>query len=189
VIAGVLFDGWADFGRVIGVGAAGYVLTVIAVRVAGKRTLAKLNAFDLVVTVALGSVLATIALSREVSLSEGAGAIGLLVVAQWFVSWASVHVSWFGTAVRAEPSIVYDRGRFDDAALTRNRVLRAEVVQAIRASGCGDLELVAVVVLETDGSLSVVTADRCDTRTALPSHESRSPTDPVATADTKGQHV
>jgi uncharacterized membrane protein YcaP (DUF421 family) len=40
-------------------------------RVSGKRTLAKMNAFDLVVTVALGSTLATILLSADVSLAEG----------------------------------------------------------------------------------------------------------------------
>ena len=45
---------------------------------------------------------------------------------------------------------------------------RGEVCQAIRSSGGGDLELVAAVGLETDGSLSVVAADRCRTASAMP---------------------
>jgi uncharacterized membrane protein YcaP (DUF421 family) len=168
VSASTWFDGWANVGRVIAVGAAAYVLMVVGLRVAGKRTLAKMNAFDLVVTVALGSVLATIALSRDVALTEGAVAIALLVAAQWAVSWLSVRTSWVARLVRAEATVVFRNGTFDSAALTRTRVLRAEVDQAIRASGFGDHELVAAVVLETDGSLSVVGAEQCGTGTALP---------------------
>lgn len=59
MIGSMLFDGWADLGRVVALGAAAYTVMVIVLRVSGKRTLAKLNAFDLVVSVALGSVLAT----------------------------------------------------------------------------------------------------------------------------------
>lgn len=69
--------------------------------------------------------------------------------------------------VRAEATVVFDDGHFDDVALSRVRLTRSEVRQAIRSSGCGDLELVAVV-LETDGSLSVVAADRCHTASAMP---------------------
>jgi uncharacterized membrane protein YcaP (DUF421 family) len=47
--------------------------------VSGKRTLSKLDAFDLIVTVALGSTLATVLLSRDVALAEGIVAFALLV--------------------------------------------------------------------------------------------------------------
>ncbi len=167
------FDGWSDVVRVVVLGASAYVVMVIVLRVSGKRTLAKLNAFDLVVTVALGSVLATIALSSDVSLIEGVAAIALLVAAQWIVSWASVRTSLARQLVRAEATVVFD-GHFDDTALARVRLTRGEVFQAIRASGCGDLELVAAVVLETDGSLSVVTAERCHTASAMPRPDQRS---------------
>ena len=134
-----------DVGRVVGLGAAAYVVMVIVLRVSGKRTLAKLNAFDLVVTVALGSVLATIALSSDVSLVDGVAAIVVLVAAQWAVSWASVHTSLAQRMVRAEATVVFPHGRFDDAALSKVRLTRGEVCQAIRSSGCGDLEPVAAV--------------------------------------------
>jgi len=164
----MFFDGWADLGRVMALGATAYTVMVIVLRVSGKRTLAKLNAFDLVVSVALGSALATIALSREVSLADGVAAITVLVAAQWVVSWASVHTSAAQRLVRAEATVVFNSGHFDDVALSRVRLTHGEVCQAIRSSGCGDLELVAAVVLETDGSLSVVAADRCHTAGAMP---------------------
>jgi uncharacterized membrane protein YcaP (DUF421 family) len=164
----MLFDSWSDIGRVLVLGAVAYLAMVIVLRLSGKRTLAKLNAFDLVITVALGSVMATIALSSDVSLAEGVAAIGLLIAAQWLVSWASVHTSIVQRLVRSEPSLVFDDGRFDESALRRVRLTQGEVLQAIRASGTGDLESVAAVVLETDGSLSVVTSQRCATASALP---------------------
>jgi uncharacterized membrane protein YcaP (DUF421 family) len=167
VTGSMLFDSWSDVVAVLSLGAASYTVMVIVLRVSGKRTLAKLNAFDLVVTVALGSVLATIALSSEVSLSEGVAAIAVLVAAQWAVSWASVHTSLAGL-VRAEATVVFDHGCFREAMLSRVRLTRAEVCQAIRSSGCGDLEMVAAVVVETDGTLSVIAADRCRTASAMP---------------------
>lgn len=66
------FDSWGDLLRVLLVGAAAYARVVLVLRISGKRTVAKLNAFDLVVTVALGSTLATILLGADVSWSEGA---------------------------------------------------------------------------------------------------------------------
>ncbi len=182
------FDGWSNVWRVIAVGAAAYLVMVIELRVSGKRTLAKMSAFDLVVTVALGSVLATIALSRDVSFIEGSVAITLLVTAQWAVSWLSTRTRWAARVVRADATAVFHRGDFDDEAMARARLLRAEVDQAIRASGYGDRERIAAVVLETDGSLSVIPFERCSSGTALPSdtaRRSQTGGSPVAT-DTKG---
>lgn len=183
------FDGWDDVARVVAIGAIGYVFMVLALRLGGKRTLSKLNAFDLVVTVALGSVLATIALSQDVSLTEGSVAIGLLVLAQWVVSWLSVHSSPVARLVRSEATVVFRDGQFDADALRTTRLLRREVDHAIRASGYGDYEMVAVVVLETDGSLSVVPADQCSTGSALPDAAPRraSPAEHPATIDPNGQ--
>ncbi len=68
------FDSSADLGRILAVGATAYVTLVLVLRSSGKRTLAEPNAFDPVVTVALGSTLATIPASSDVSWSEGARA-------------------------------------------------------------------------------------------------------------------
>lgn len=53
----MFFDGWSDLLRILVVGSLAYAGLVGFLRVSGKRTLAKMNAFDLVVTVALGSTL------------------------------------------------------------------------------------------------------------------------------------
>ena len=53
------FDSWSDIVRVLLVGIASYAFLIASIRILGERTLAQLNAFDFVVTVALGSTLAT----------------------------------------------------------------------------------------------------------------------------------
>jgi uncharacterized membrane protein YcaP (DUF421 family) len=67
----MLYSGWYGTFRVAVVSIAAYVALLVFLRVSGKRTLSKMNAFDLVVTVALGSTLATVILSKQVALAEG----------------------------------------------------------------------------------------------------------------------
>ena len=152
------FDAWYDIGRVLAVGACAYVTLVLVLRLSGKRTLAKLNAFDLVVTVALGSVLATILLSADVSYLEGAVAMALLAGLQFAVAWASSRVPRVRSAVTARPTLLLAHGRVDEDALREQRTTLSEVRQAVRAGGNGDLADIAAVVLESDGTLSVVPA-------------------------------
>jgi uncharacterized membrane protein YcaP (DUF421 family) len=70
-----LFESWSTSFRTAVVRVLAYVMLVGVLRVSGKRTLAKMHAFDLVVTVALGSTLATILLSKDVALAEGITAL------------------------------------------------------------------------------------------------------------------
>ena len=150
------FDSWYDLGRIIAIGLSAYVTVVLALRLSGKRTLAKLNAFDLVVTVALGSTLATILLSSDVSWTEGALALALLAAAQSLVAWLTVRWPGFRKVVTARPTLVFRDGEPLEQALLEERISMDEIRQAVRASGSGDLSSIAAVVLESDGSLSVV---------------------------------
>ena len=152
----MLFDSWTGLGRVVLVGALAYVVLVLLLRISGKRTLTKLNAFDLVVTVALGSTLATVLLSKTVALAEGALALGLLILLQYAIAWLSVRSPGFQAMIKAEPTLLLCRGRFLAVAMRAERITRDEILAAVRASGAADVGKVAAVVLETDGSLSVI---------------------------------
>ena len=154
----MLFDTWFGLVRIVVVGTTAYAALVLILRVFGKRTLAKLNAFDLVVTVALGSTLATVLLSKSVALADGLLGFALLVGLQYAVAWLSVRSPRFGAVVKSEPSLLLHRGRFLEGAMRRQRVTQEEVVSALRSSGLARPEDAAAVVLETDGSLSVVRA-------------------------------
>lgn len=154
----IFFNGWDDILRTLIVGVLAYVSLVAFLRISGKRTLAKMNAFDLVVTVALGSTLATILLSKEVALAEGALAFALLISLQFSVTWTSVRVRWVRQLVTGEPRILLYRGETLSGALRIARVTEDELRAAVRSAGLADLGEAEAVVLETDGSFSVVNA-------------------------------
>jgi uncharacterized membrane protein YcaP (DUF421 family) len=152
----MVFDSWAGLGRVLVVGTLAYVALVAILRISGKRTLTKLNAFDLVVTVALGSTLATVLLSKSVALAEGVLAMALLVFLQFAITWLSVRSSRFQEVVKSEPTLIMHQGRFLDGAMRTQRITREEIMAALRSNGLADAADVAAVVLETDGTIAVI---------------------------------
>ena len=152
----MFFDGWTGLLRVAVIAPLAYFALIAVLRVSGKRTLSKLNAFDFIVTVALGSTLATVLLSKSVALAEGVLALALLVLLQYAIAWLSVRSERFQTLVKAEPALVYRRGRFLEDAMRREQLTREEVLAAVRASGIASIDRVGAVVLETDGTISVL---------------------------------
>lgn len=151
-----LFDGWQGIARTALVGVLAYLALVVLLRVSGKRTLSKMNAFDLVVTVALGSTLATILLSSDVALAEGLTALAVLILMQFVIAWLSVRSQTVSRLVKSEPALLAYQGRLLPEALQRERVVDKEVWAAVRAQGIADLASVEAVVLETDGTFTVV---------------------------------
>ena len=154
--AETFFQGWGGIARTLAVGVIAYVALVFILRVSGKRTLSKLNAFDLVVTVAFGSTLATILLNRNVALAEGLFALALLVALQFSVTWTSVRWPAFRRAIRSEPTVLVRRGELIDAAMRRERVTPDEVLSAIREAGGRALADAEAVFLEADGTLVAI---------------------------------
>jgi uncharacterized membrane protein YcaP (DUF421 family) len=163
----MFFDSPPDLWRTAAVGVLTYVLLIAVLRLSGKRTLAKMNAFDLVVTVALGSSLATILLSQDVSFAEGAVALILLVGLQYVATWLSVRWAPLQGLIKSTPTLLLRDGELVLDAMRRQRVAANEVYQAVRSQGIGDLAQVAAVVLETDGSFSVISRQQVGAGTAL----------------------
>lgn len=152
----MFYQDWNGIVRTIIVGALAYFALVLSLRISGKRTLAKLNAFDLVVTVALGSTLATILLSEDVALAEGVTALVLLIVLQYAVAFLSVRYRPFARMVRSEPTLLVRNGETCPEAMRRSRVTEEELQTVLRTDGEQSLESIQTVILESDGSFSVI---------------------------------
>ncbi|WP_313088232.1 DUF421 domain-containing protein [Pseudomonas sp.] len=164
---GMFFSGWSTLFRTLVVGVLAYINLIVLLRLSGRRTLSKMNAFDLVVTVALGSTFATILLSKDVSLAQGTLALALLIALQYLVTWSSVRAGWVRKTVTGEPALLFHRGQMLDVAMRKARVTQAEIHAAIRSSGIAAQEDVEAVVLETDGSFSVVKSAAGEGRSSL----------------------
>lgn len=163
----MFFESWFGPIRVIIVGVLAYLALIISLRISGKRTLSKWNAFDFVVTIALGSTLATVLLSKDVALVEGVSAFIVLIGLQYIITWLSVRYSVMERIIKAEPTLLLSRGQFIHESLREQRVTESEVRAAVREAGIVAIEEVGAVVLETDGSFSVMRKTESKSRSAL----------------------
>ena len=152
----MLFDGWGDVGRVVATGVLAYVYLVFLLRVTGKRTLSKMNAFDFVVTIATGSAFAAALVDQSVSVSEAMAAFTVLALVQLAVAWSQVRSERFEKVVKSVPTILVWRGGMRREVMRRARVSEAEVLAACRGAGLLSLGEVEAVVLETTGDFSVL---------------------------------
>ncbi|WP_077624478.1 DUF421 domain-containing protein [Sediminibacillus massiliensis] len=147
---------WNNIGRVALIGLLAYIALIILLRISGKRTLTKLNAFDLVITVAIGSTLATILLNKNVSLAEGITALATLISLQFIFAWTSIRIGFVNKLIKSEPKLLFLDGRYFRGAMKKERIQRIEILQSVRSQGIDSLDKVEAVILETDGSMSVI---------------------------------
>ncbi|KKB38254.1 DUF421 domain-containing protein [Bacillus thermotolerans] len=152
----MFFQSWEPILRILIVGVLAYSAIVFFLRVSGKRTLAKMNAFDLIVTVALGSTLSTILLDKKVPLAEGVAAFILLIYMQYLVAWASSKSKGIDQVVKSNPRILYYNRQYMNKAMEEERITEMDLFQAIRKAGHGSMEEVTAVILESNGDISVL---------------------------------
>ncbi len=155
----MLLTSWRALGEVALIAVLIYLLLVLMLRLTGKRTTSKMNNFDWIVTVAMGSMVSTVILVEDVLLLEGLVGIAVLVMLQFLVTWSAAHYPRFQGLVKATPRLLYYRGEYDRAAMRRERVTRAEIISAVRQKGYTSLEGVVAVVMETNAEFSIITGD------------------------------
>jgi len=153
---GVFFDNWPAVWRIVLVASVVYVALVLALRIAGARALAKMSAYDLMVTVALGSILATIPLDKNVTLVDGLTTIATFLVLQHVLSWVLKRSGWSRWAVKCKPVLVLYEGQMLEDRMHAVNVTDEEVRAVVRAAGKASLGECLAVVLENDGNWSVI---------------------------------
>lgn len=124
----------------------------------GKRSLSKFNIFDFVITIALGSVFASTLTSSDVKLAQSITAIVILLGGQYIISQLALHAEGFENIIKSDPALLYSGGSLNRVTMKRERVTEREVLQAVRKSGSASLDDVEAVILETDGTMSVIAA-------------------------------
>ena len=155
-IINFLFSDWTTVFRLLLVGILFYLSLVFILRIFGKRALAKMNAFDFVVTIALGSILSTTVVNKSITLIDGGVAIILLLSLQFILSKLAWHSSLIDRLIKDEPVILFYQGEFDYSVMKKQRVIEEEIYQAIRGKGFSSTNDVLAVILETTGDISVL---------------------------------
>ncbi|MEQ3637976.1 YetF domain-containing protein [Alcanivorax sp.] len=133
-----------------------YITVIAYIRLSGKRSTSQMNNFDWIVTVAIGSLVGSGIILKDVALTEALLAIGLLLAMQYVVTKAVVHSERIAALVKASPRLLVYEGELLEKALLQERISEKEVLAAVREHGLQSLAEVRAMVLETDASLSVL---------------------------------
>ncbi|MGH3049255.1 MAG: DUF421 domain-containing protein [Gaiellaceae bacterium] len=126
---------------------------LVLLHLAGKRQLAQLNSFDLVVLLLLSNVVQNAVIGNDNSLAGGLlGAVILLALNALLVRGAFMSPR-FGKALQGGTTLLYADGAVDAGALRRTAITREELVAGLRRQGL-ELDDVERVVLEPEGALN-----------------------------------
>lgn len=142
--------------RIVVIGSLAYFSLIVLLRISGKRTLAQLNAFDFVITIAIGSTLGRLITAKGVSLAESVTAFFTLIFLQYLVSWLTVRSSVFDNLVTANPSLLYFQGQFLRKAMKEQRVTQAQLLAVVRENKIGSLGHVEAIVMESAGTIAII---------------------------------
>jgi uncharacterized membrane protein YcaP (DUF421 family) len=132
-----------------------YVILAVLLRVAGKRDLAAFNTFDLVVMLLLSNVVQNAIIGDDNSLWGGAIAAAILVGVNALMVRLTVWSTWLVRVFEGTPTVLVRDGRYDEGALRREGLRKADVVAALRRQGASTVREVHRMTLEPGGALVV----------------------------------
>ena len=133
-----------------------YAFLVIGLRLAGKRELAQLNAFDLVVLLTISNTVQNAIIGDDNSVTGGlVGASALLLVNYVVVSFLYRHER-LDRIVEGEPDTLIENGNIRMDRLERELITVAELETAAHKQGFDSLADIRRAVLEPGGSISFV---------------------------------
>ena len=156
----IWFSDWMSLVRILIIGVFGYIGLILTLRISGTRTLSKMNSFDFVVTIAIGSTFATSILQKSVALIDVLFAFALLIGLQYIVTWATVRSTKFDNIIKSSPILLYSNDDFLKKPMKKAHVTKEEVKAAMREQGFSTMEQVEFVILETNGL--IVAAGKTD---------------------------
>jgi uncharacterized membrane protein YcaP (DUF421 family) len=132
-----------------------YAGLALLLRLAGKRDLAQLNSFDLVVMLLLSNVVQNAVIGPDNSLVGGLFGAGVLVAVNAAVVRASSTNAAVARLFEGTETVVVTDGRYDDRSLRREGLRRAALDAALKRQGASDVTQVQQATLGTGGALVV----------------------------------
>jgi uncharacterized membrane protein YcaP (DUF421 family) len=152
----MFFHSWSDIGRVVVVSASLFLLVVAILRIVGQQALAKMSGFDVVFTVTMGSVLATVAVTRDIAVSEALAALVTMLALQEVIRRLQSRFLVAHHAVRQAPDVLVWNGDLLEDRLRAANISADEIRSAVRKAGLRSIGDARIVVLENDGEWSVI---------------------------------
>ena len=135
-----------------------YGLLILYTRLVGLRSFSKMSAFDFAITIAIGSILASVTLWQKPTLLEGAVALGVLFGLQFVVGNLRKRLPGVTRLVDNRPLLLMDGTEVLSDNLRRANMTEADLRAKLREANVTRLAQVRAVVMESTGDVSVLHA-------------------------------
>jgi uncharacterized membrane protein YcaP (DUF421 family) len=132
-----------------------YVALLILLRLVGKRGMAQLNTFDLVVALLLTNAVQNAVIGNDLSVTGGLFSVVILLLFDGLLVRQAVRWRWFARLVQGSPTILARDGRYDVRVLRRLGLTPEDVDLAVHTQGGDKIEETSLVRLEPGGSVLV----------------------------------
>jgi uncharacterized membrane protein YcaP (DUF421 family) len=132
-----------------------YGTILVLLHLAGKRQLAQLNSFDLVVLLLLSNVVQNAIIGNDVSVTGGVLGAGILLAANFALVRVAFMSPRFGKLLQGGATTLYRFGRFEERALRREAITKEQLIEALRRQGL-ELDEVERVDLEPEGTFNAI---------------------------------
>src|SRR5206468_5262374 len=133
------FHSWSSVGRVVLASAAVFLVVVALLRIAGQQALAKMSGFDVVFAVTLGSVIATVAVSRDVAIVDAIAALITFLVLQEIIRFFQSRFLRVHHVVRQPPRVMLWDGQLLEDRPRASSISADEIRAAVRKAGLRSL--------------------------------------------------
>ncbi len=131
-----------------------FVLVWVVVRIVGKRELSELSAFDFVILVVVGDLVAEGVISEDTSVTGAVVAVATIALLTVAMSWLSWRLPRRRSFFEGVPTLLVRDGTIIRESLRIERLDEADLLAAARQNGIEHLDHVKWAVLEQDGSFS-----------------------------------
>lgn len=150
-----LVDGWGQLVVAAAKAAVMYVIALVGLRVAHRRTLSQWTAIDFAAAVAMGAIIGRTAIAEDQSVAVGAVALVTILAAHYLVTVGRFH-PMVARLVDHRVRVLVDHGRLRPDQLRRCGLTEAEVLAQLRQHGVANISDLRYVLYETKGALTIV---------------------------------
>ena len=133
-----------------------YAGVVVVMRIMGKQEIGQLQPFELVIALMIADLAAIPMANTGIPLANGLVSILGLLIAQVFLSYASLKSIKFRAILTGTPSIIVKNGQIVETELKRIRYNINDLLEQLRVKNIANIADVEFAILETGGQLSII---------------------------------
>jgi uncharacterized membrane protein YcaP (DUF421 family) len=139
-----------------------YLFIIGAIRISGKKELSQLSIIDLVFIMLISSAVQNAMVSDKVEWDEFI--FGIVSAASLFILNHIFKVYFFenrsfSKLIKGEPVMLISKGQILKSNMEKEKISMDELQEVAREHGEEDISKVDLAVLETDGSISIISKD------------------------------